>query len=177
MKHSPLNLQWFSHKVDKRSKSAMIKYLEDHPRYSTMNTWNGLKSFSNNVKLNRIQKPAGIDTSKMYDFLEIDEVYEAVNDDLSNFKYENPGYSIGFNGRSSGYLVLYQDKSNAGAYEDCDFSEMELSELREATKLIQEFDKYCNYALGTFFSFVKDYDVIDEQIQVTKTIRVLKAVA
>ena len=40
----------FSVKVDMRSRKAMTEFLENHFRYSTMNSWNGSTSYANNVK-------------------------------------------------------------------------------------------------------------------------------
>ena len=37
-------------KVDMRSRKAMVNFLENHFRYSTMNSWNNSTSYANNVK-------------------------------------------------------------------------------------------------------------------------------
>ena len=41
----------FEKKVDLRNKAKMIDFLENHFRYSTMNSWNGCSSYANCIKI------------------------------------------------------------------------------------------------------------------------------
>ena len=92
-----------------KSKMQMIDYLKSHFRYHTMNSWNQATSYALCVKLNRLIWKGGKVPIKAYDFLELSESYEEVNDILHDFAVDNDHrYQIGFNGSSSGYLVLYQ---------------------------------------------------------------------
>jgi hypothetical protein len=83
----------------------MVAYLCDHFRYHTMNSWNGASSYAANIKLHQIM-PGNLDG---YDFLQTDEAFRHGNDIIREFEerhhYE---WQIGSNGRSGGYLVLYQ---------------------------------------------------------------------
>ena len=45
---------FFQKKVDRRSRSAMVDYLQGHERYNTMNSWNRLTSYANNIKIHRL---------------------------------------------------------------------------------------------------------------------------
>lgn len=58
----------FFKEVDKNDRNAMIEFLSNHFRYYTMNSWNRLTSYANNVKIYNLP----IDTEihdKAYDFL------------------------------------------------------------------------------------------------------------
>ena len=103
---------FFETKVDMRSRKAMITFLTKHFRYDTMNSWNRSTSYAHCVKLNRL----GLSKEQL------DNAYEVLSTDFSDeiswpiqeFTREQNGcYTIGFNGRSSGYLVLYESR-----YED-----------------------------------------------------------
>ena len=104
----------FSVKVDMRSRKAMTEFLENHFRYSTMNSWNGSTSYAHNVKyynldLNEEQ------TDKFFDLLssDDDEFFSCYVEPLIEGFREDTGFTAGFNGRSGGYLVMY-----SGVYEE-----------------------------------------------------------
>jgi hypothetical protein len=97
----------FSTKVDTRSRAAMIAFLDGHRRYFIMNSWNGATSYANCVKVHRLGlTPAQLE--RAWDLLEMPEIFHAIRTGFYRWsearKWE---WSIGFNGRSSGYLVLY----------------------------------------------------------------------
>ena len=103
---------FFETKVDMRSRRAMIDFLTKHFRYDTMNSWNRSTSYAHCVKLNRLGLSKEL----------LDNAYAVLSTDFSDeiswpiqeFTREHNGYyTIGFNGRSSGYLVLYESR-----YED-----------------------------------------------------------
>jgi len=107
----------FTHKVDKRSKINMQDYLENHFRYNTMNSWNGLHSFANNVKIHRISKYTQVPDDKLYDFLELEESFKKIHDLIAQWTAEqNYEYTVQFNGRSDGYLVLYKSYREQSRY-------------------------------------------------------------
>ena len=98
----------FYRNVDKRSRKAMIEFLSSHFRYSTMNSWNRSSSYAHNLKVHSL----GLDTeiqNRLYDLIQCREFYHPID----NLKYDfgdehNWLWQAGFNGRSGGYLVLYQ---------------------------------------------------------------------
>lgn len=85
------------------------RILDEHFRYWTMSSWNCLESYAHNVKLHKL----GL-TSEQLDraFELLDEdvdtsaFWDGVHELITDF-YEETGYMAGFNGRSGGYLVLY----------------------------------------------------------------------
>lgn len=103
----------FYQAVDTRSRSAMTAFLQDHPRYPTRNSWNGDASYSQCIKVPRLNL-TDEQTSKAFDVLGLDELQGLISDVTEAFTEEHGGaYTIGSNGRSGGYLVLY-----ASEYED-----------------------------------------------------------
>lgn len=83
-------------------------YIKNHEMYYTLNSWNGIKSIANNVKLYNLDlKNSWLDA---YDALSQND-YININADIEYWEELHPFYKVGFNGRSGGYLVLY-NKSN-----------------------------------------------------------------
>lgn len=106
----------FYQPVDRRSRKAMTKYLEGHFRYDTMNSWNQATSYACNMKVYNL----GLDndvTNKLYELIQVDEFYES----LSSLKWDfadnhSDEWQAGMNGRSGGYLVLYQGGRKPSGY-------------------------------------------------------------
>lgn len=104
-----------------RSKENMIQFLEGHFRYCTMNSWNRTTSYARNIKLYKL----GLDRKtelKCYDMLEIPEAFDDFSAILHDFAIRHDyEWQMGQNGRSGGYLVLYQGgKKDAGYKTRCD---------------------------------------------------------
>lgn len=94
--------------VDRRSRSSMEGFLKNHFRYSTMNSWNGMHSYANCVKVHRIGLSSA-QVDKAFEIMDTEGWTDEVNMALEDFTEEMDGrWTIGFNGRSSGYLVLYE---------------------------------------------------------------------
>lgn len=86
----------------------MIAYLADHFRYDTMNSWNASTSYAANVKIRKLTFPSNEVRNRAYDLLQTDEAFEDVRDIMHQFDEDhNYEWQVGFNGRSSGYIVLY----------------------------------------------------------------------
>lgn len=137
----------------------MFNFLRDHFEYYTCNSWNGLKSVAHNVKLYNLDLSG--DWSVALSLLEADD-YDYINMLIKDWEREHQGYSVGFNGRSGGYLVL-GNRGNARHvlpdeitdsvdYEDykqyCrDYLGSVKANRRvlvEYTKLVQDFDRLCD---------------------------------
>ena len=85
----------------------MTDFLINHYRYNTMNSWNNSTSYANKVKIHGVI-PNEL-TSKVYELMESDDFYEPLNQIMSDWEHEHDHlWQAGFNGRSSGYIVLYQ---------------------------------------------------------------------
>lgn len=106
----------FYHAVDKRSRKAMTEYLMGHYRYNTANPWNGAHSYAHNMKIHSL----GLDSEtldKLYDLIQCNDFYESISDLIRDFGYEHDWlWQAGFNGRSGGYLVLYQGERKPSGY-------------------------------------------------------------
>lgn len=213
----------FATKVDRRSRRAMAKFLAGHFRYDTMSSWNRSTSYANNVKVHNVL-PHEL-AMKAYDLLDIDEAYDDVRDLIADFDEEHSQtWQVGFNGRSSGYLVLYRGGRKRDEHKrqchDCgqlnfdaastvcgrcrsenmhDYSgwvtftnpglsvdedgldymldpeEWSMSALRDRVELVQRFDRLCDDVVAAFITVCESYDVVDEQILVARTIKVLTA--
>lgn len=94
----------------------MIDFLSSHARYATMNSWNDSFSYANCVKLYKLGlTPTQLE--KAYSFLEMPELGDSAQSVIDDFTEEQGGaYTIGFNGRSRGYLVLYHSKLEDTGY-------------------------------------------------------------
>ena len=140
--------------IDITNAKQMFNFLKDHYQYYTMNSWNGIKSIANNVKVYNLKLSGNCYNALT--FLQDDD-YFTVNMMISDWEADHPNYRVGFNGRSGGYLVLYND-GNSKSILPCiieDFDSYEdfkswyrvkdyMYDLREYTKLVQDFDKLCD---------------------------------
>ena len=145
--------------IDITNDKQMFNFLKKHFQYYTMNSWNRTKSIANNVKLYKLGLSG--DWTVVLDFLN-DDSYDCINSMIEDWEYEHKGYKVGFNGRSDGYLVLYNAKDNGcilpDDIEECvDYEEYKRfckeycgsvkanrPELVELVRLVQDFDKLCD---------------------------------
>ena len=106
----------FSRRVDKRSRAEMTAYLSGHFRYNTMNSWNRSTSYACNMKLYKLGLDRGTD-DKLWDMIQVPEFYERLNERIEDFnRQHNYLWQAGWNGRSGGYLVLYQGGTKPSRY-------------------------------------------------------------
>lgn len=153
----------FYKKIDMRKRSEMIDFLTKHLRYDTMNSWNRMTSYANNVKVYRL----GIDNvTKAYDFLgaECEQYTWDVDDAIRDFETKT-GYTAGFNGRSNGYIVMYDTAYDDrgvkrtllhGIDEYEDFDDWYTRDIAERVRLVQEFDKLCDNIRDIFIDYVNN---------------------
>jgi len=93
--------------VDKRSRKAMVDFLKGHFRYSTMNSWNRSTSYAAEVKLHTFVPNELM--NRAFDLLEMAEPYENIREIMNDWALEQDySFQAGFNGRSGGYIVMYQ---------------------------------------------------------------------
>ena len=102
---------YFSQTVDKRSRKELTDFLQNHSRYDTMSSWNNSTSYAHNIKINRLGLTRE-QTNAAYEMLDTDFWDEGgLNCVIEDFTAEQNGYyTIGNNGRSGGYLVLYNSR-------------------------------------------------------------------
>ena len=170
--------------VDITNDKQMFNFLRDHFEYYTMNSWNGLRSVANNVKIYRLEL-AG-DWSVALSLLESGE-YDTISMMIMDWERDHPGYEVAFNGRSGGYLVLTDKGSNRHVlpeeitdsvdYEDYkDYCreyigsvKMNRKVLVDYTKLVQSFDRlcdelrdYCDYLSKQSFEITEMQKAVEE---------------
>ena len=145
--------------VDITNDKQMFNFLRDHFEYYTANSWNGLRSIANNVKIYNLDLSG--DWGVALAILEAED-YDTINMVIEDWEREHPGYDVGFNGRSGGYLVL-GNKGNARHVlpeeitDSVDYEEYKRycrdyfgsvkanrQVLVTYTKLVQSFDKLCD---------------------------------
>ena len=140
----------FYQQVDTRSRKAMVTFLSAHFRYDTMSFWNNSTSYAHNMKLYNLPL-SRVERDRCHALLSQDGAYDGVSQLINAFGSKHAwNYRAGFNGRSGGYLVLYEGCLRNGASycvagrsvdQEDDFSEWTMEGLRERVKLVQEFDK------------------------------------
>lgn len=106
----------FSQNVDRNSHTAMRNFLWRHFRYNTMNSWNNSTSYAHNMKITHLGLESSI-VDKLFDLIQTEEFYEPIRNLISEFGTDhNYEWQAGFNGRSGGYLVLYQGEQKPSGY-------------------------------------------------------------
>ena len=152
--------------IDITNAKSMFNFINEHYTYYTLSSWNGLSSIANNVKVYNLKLEGDWDValSYLFDENDIGDLQFEINMMIREWEDDHQGYLIGFNGRSGGYLVMYNKDNNRSIVPDCllgydTYEEWKqsikeswyhecvkdyLPTLRETTKLIQDFDKLCD---------------------------------
>lgn len=159
-----------------RKKAEMIKFLTNHFRYYTANSWNRNTSYANKVKIYDLGLTKEL-TDKALDFINADCMdYELDVHDLILDFAKRTGYNAGFNGRSYGYIVLYETQTVNGETrtmirsidQNEDFENWTAQELAERVKLVHEFDKLCDNIRSTFIYYLENTNIREESYTVVK---------
>lgn len=145
--------------IDITNDKQMFNFLKDHYTYYTMSSWNGHHSIANNVKVHKLNLSG--DCWNALALLQAED-YFTINMMIEDWEADHKGYSVGFNGRSGGYLVLYNNDNSRSILPDeidecVDYEEYKRycreyygsvksnrSDLVYYTKLVQDFDKLCD---------------------------------
>lgn len=145
--------------IDITNDKQMFNFLKNHFEYNTMSSWNHQTSIANNVKLYNLNLSGNWSTA--YNLLANGE-YDTISYMIDDWKSGHSGYEVYFNGRSGGYLVLYNSNSythilpesilDSDTYEDykewCreNYGSVKANrdELVCYTKLVQDFDRLCD---------------------------------
>jgi len=167
-------------------KSEMKDYLINHFRYWTMNSWNRSTSYARNVKIYNVIPPEYQD--KAFELLDVEEYWYVIRSLIRGWQKEHRyQWQIGFNGRSGEYLVLYKGGVSGDGkiyvqpghgidenLEEFDKEDWDTFPLEERYKLVKEFDALCDSIIQITIDYCKNYDVVDEEIQVPRTVKALK---
>lgn len=170
--------------ISYKDRKSMERFLKNHFRYNTNGGWNHSTSYANNMKIYNLGLPREKEEI-LYELLSADnyeEILWPVNKLINNFKRKyNYKFQPGVNGRSDGYLVLYQGGIKDGRIytypirhmdmeEDC-FDTWSDQELEERVKLVQDFDILCNNIIKELSEIAGSYTVIEKEILVPKKTR------
>jgi hypothetical protein len=101
-----------------RTKAAILAFLSGHFRYHTMNSWNLGTSYAVQQKISQLNLTAEQRTA-CYAMLDVEDsaVLCGYNEVLQAFdRRHDYCWQIGANGRSGGYLVLYQGGRKPSGY-------------------------------------------------------------
>ena len=177
----------FAKSIDTNNRAQMISFLKNHFRYYTMNSWNCNTSYANCVKLYNLRIPDELfDTALSLVSGEIDnmEIYtDMIKNCFDDFN-QKTGYAAGFNGRSSGYVVLYDTEYKNGQYHvtmkgldmDEDFIDFTDEELKDRVTVVTEFDKLCDNLRSTLLYVLTNYSVAEKERRTITTVKVLEPV-
>lgn len=170
---------FYRYGVDIASVKSMWNFLKNHYTYSTMNSWNGQKSIAHNVKLYNLKLDGDwtVVLRYLYDETDAGGLQFLISDLIRQFENQHPCYKIGFNGRSGGYIVLYNDDNYLSVLPDCvdsyySYDEFKQdikdhgyrvsdfdSELRNIVEVVRDFDRLCDELREVVNDYSKsDYD-------------------
>lgn len=110
-----------------KSRKDLIAYLSGHPRYHTGNSWNDSTSYSRCIKLRHISFPDKGVRDAAWELVCSDTDWwraAGLKQEVRDFDERHRHlYQLGVNGRSGGYVVMYQgctEPSGVKSYcEDC----------------------------------------------------------
>lgn len=158
------------------TRKEMVDVLKSHFRYNTANSWNQSTSYARNVKIYNLDLSEEL-LDKAYDLIFEDGFNDLMDDQYcflkEQFEEDADGYSIGFNGRSAGYLVLYHKNypfRSLDMHED--FEDFDDFEIRERYELVKTFDQCCDYFVDAFKYAIENVKVEEEEVVITKTVKV-----
>ena len=168
----------------KLSRYEMIDFLVKHFRYDTMNSWNRSTSYANCVKLPHLNID---DDDNAYEILDQGEVFNEINEVISDWgRKHKHRWQAGFNGRSDGYIVLYQcgiSKDgfvhNGGGLDEDEVDDRfegwdDTEDIRDRYELVKDFDEMVDECIEVFKSYCENYRVVEEEVRVAKKIKVLR---
>jgi len=98
----------------KMTREEMIGYLQGHFRYDTMRNWNNSTSYAANMKVRNAPEEH---RRRLYDMLDCAAFQSRISDLIQDWDIGHGHvWQAGFNGRSGGYLVLYQGGTRPSDY-------------------------------------------------------------
>jgi len=101
---------FFEKKINNHSKEAVANFLLSHFRYDTMNGLIRSTSYANCVKINRLGL-SGTTQEKARVIISVGDYWNELSWVIREFEQDmGADYTIGTNGRSAGYLVLYESE-------------------------------------------------------------------
>lgn len=175
----------FERRVDRKSRKSMVDFLTNHFQYYTMSSWNRSTSYAHNIKLPSLHGVLPNDIEETaWAMLSCPEWNSHMSCLMHIFDEANCyTWQVGVNGRSDGYIVLYQGGINNSQQfcrpgqsldQDEDFYEWDMDKLRARFDLICDFDMLASDITIDFVSFCRTYNVVEKTIMVPKKVQVLR---
>ena len=187
MNHSFPNNEFFAKKIDLANKVEMIQFLRSHRRYYTASSVQRSTTYANLVKVHSLGLTA-VEQQAAYAVIEVAETYQLLDEPMIDFQRQfNDSFQMGFNGRSGGHLVVLKAERRVGANgivyaqaltsaldEDADYEAWSKGELRDRVELVTAFDQACDSVRSVFQAVLREFDVCNEAVVITKQVRVLR---
>lgn len=140
-------------------------------RYNTMNSWNQSTAPAYNLKVYNVI-PNDLQ-DKVYELLDCEDFYDSINFCIYLFNLDNNhNWQAGFNGRSGGYLVLYQGGMKDGKPYCYPGRGTETEDVPDDVLL--RFAQLANDIVATTIDMARNATIKDEQYTVTKTRKVIQ---
>jgi len=155
------------------------EYLKKHYRYNTMHSWNRVTSYAHCIKVTRLGLP-GETVDRLFDAISVEGFYSfsGFSDELEEFaRRHDYEWRMGINGRSDGYIVLYQGTkgrpnlhSSTGTDENEDFEHWDRYSVEARFEVVWDFDQTTLRALIAGVLFAEKNKVEEITVNVpTKT--------
>ena len=143
-------------------------------RYNTMNSWNNSTAPAFNLKVYNVI-PIELQ-NKVYEIQETDEYWEEVNNLIFDFQNKhNYTWQAGFNGRSGGYLVLYQGGIGLGGKVYC-YPGRGIETKDVPKEILKSFSQLARNIVKYTISTCKNNKVVTKEIKVPKKIKVMQRI-
>jgi hypothetical protein len=135
-----------------------------------LNSWNRQESIANNVKLYNLGLDGdwAIVLRYLTDAADCGGLQALIDDEIRDFDERHyPLYRAGFNGRSSGYLVLYNMEDNTSVLPNCVADYDSYEDFKEDVKAgwngynVSDF----NYELRRVVTLVRDFDNLCDRLR------------
>ena len=159
---------FYTYGVDISNTKSMWEFLHNHFTYSTMNSWNRLSSIANNVKLHKLNLEGDWTNVIKYltDVGDCGGLQDIIDGEIMAFnKKYYPNYRVGFNGRSNGYLVLYNGDNNRSVLPECvdnyDTYEDFKADCKDCGERVSNYD----YLLRQVVEVVRDFDKLCDNLR------------
>ena len=184
---------YFDKTAGVKTLTGKFNYIKNHYTYWPYHSWNGGKNIANKVKVDEMGLSRAC-LGKVFEMMDADhEGYWFYINDYLEYECEDKALEVGFNGRSSGYLVLYaEDKHKpnclCGEYFDYDSYKDWLAAYAEGWdyraaqadlrymierdfEIVKKFDQLCDNMRENLIYMAENYEVEEETYTVTKTVK------
>jgi hypothetical protein len=170
--------------INHASKDELMDYIEKFDTHIDRSN----RHFAISIKMWDIVAPRSVKDS-LWSFLELPELpFElqfVFEDNLANFENEkiiDGAYTIYQEGRSGGWLVLYNKNGGGGSKndfleyinEDIGDDTCNVERLREICKVLATFGRYADYIIGEFIYYAMTHDVVEKEITIKQKVKVSK---